>query len=333
MERLTEVVKLIAPRRCTVLIKGETGTGKEVLARAIHSASGRSRQAFVALNCGAIPAPLLESELFGHMRGAFTGAVMTRRGYFEMASGGTIFLDEIGDMPLELQGKLLRVLQEREIQRVGGSETIRLDLRVIAATNVDLKKRIADGRFREDLYYRLAVVVLDSPPLRERLEDVPLLAEHFVRKICAAEQLPPKRLSADAIDHLSTCSWPGNIRQLENVIEQAVALSSERMVIESSDLQVPSDRVRESIQTGRCPVLPQSGLDFDQLTTQFELDLLSQALAASNGNRTMAANLLKMKRTTLISKLRAFDPNFALESAAEMQARLGCTSTQGVPAS
>ncbi len=225
MRRLSHIIRMVASRRATVLISGETGTGKEMAARALHLAGARRHARLVAVNCSALPDHLLEAELFGHVRGAFTGAVQNRVGRFEEAHGGTLFLDEIGDLPIELQAKLLRVLQEREFQRLGSSETIRVDIRVVAATNCDLPQRIDEGKFREDLFYRLNVVPIRMPPLRERREDVALLADHFVEKICRMENLPVKRIAPEAREKLSEYGWPGNVRQLENAIEMAVAMS------------------------------------------------------------------------------------------------------------
>src|SRR3954447_8628178 len=214
MRQVAHIIRMVGPRRATVLITGETGSGKEVAARALHLAGPRRRSSFVSVNCAALPENLLESELFGHVRGAFTGAFQSRMGRFEQAHGGTLFLDEIGDLPLDLQAKLLRVLQEREFQRLGSSETVRVDVRVVAATNCDILRGIEQGRFREDLFYRLNVVPIEMPPLRRRCGDVPLLARHFVEKVCRAEGLGIKRLTADALDRLAEHDWPGNVRQL-----------------------------------------------------------------------------------------------------------------------
>jgi transcriptional regulator with GAF, ATPase, and Fis domain len=208
MEQIIQLIRLIAARRCTVLVSGETGTGKEMAARAIHMASDRSQRPMVAVNCSAIPENLIEAELFGHVKGAFTGAINHRIGRFEQAIGGTLFLDEIADLPFDLQAKLLRVLQEREIQRLGSSEIVKIDVRIVAATNANLLGRVQQGRFREDLYYRLNVVPIHMPALRERMSDIPLLVNHFVRKICEAENLRVKEVSPDASRFLSAYSWP-----------------------------------------------------------------------------------------------------------------------------
>src|ERR1051326_5315205 len=211
MRQVGNVIRLVGARRATVLITGETGTGKELAARALHRAGPRGRGPWVAVNCSALPGNLLEAELFGHVKGAFTGALQTRIGRFEQAQGGTLLLDEIGELPCDLQAKLLRVLQEREFQRLGSSETIHTDIRVVAATNCDLPRRIEQGRFREDLYYRLNVVPIQMPPLRQRRGDIPLLARHFVEKICRAEEIPVKSIATEAIGRLCGCLWPGNV--------------------------------------------------------------------------------------------------------------------------
>src|SRR5438270_13123108 len=216
IRQVVHIIRMVGPRRATVLITGETGTGKEVAAPALHVAGPRARAAFVAVNCTALPENLLESELFGHVRGAFTGAVQGRIGRFEQAQGGTLLLDEIGDLPLELQAKLLRVLQEREFQRLGSSETVRVDVRVVAASNCNLEQRIEQGRFREDLFYRLNVVPIVVPPLRRRRGDIPMLARHFVEKVCRAEGIALKTISSQAAERLAAFSWAGNVRQLDN---------------------------------------------------------------------------------------------------------------------
>src|SRR5580704_651909 len=216
MERTIEMIRLVASRRSTVLITGETGTGKEIVARAIHVASPRAHLPMVAVNCNALPENLLEAELFGHVKGAFTGAIQQRVGRFEQANRGTLFLDEAGDLPLDVQTKLLRVLQEREFQRIGSSETIRVDVRLIAATNVNLAEKVRQGKFREDLFYRLNVVPISVPPLRERPEDIPALARHFVEKICRIEEIAAPELAPETLARLKAFGWPGNVRQLEN---------------------------------------------------------------------------------------------------------------------
>ncbi|PYS10188.1 MAG: hypothetical protein DMG17_25325, partial [Acidobacteria bacterium] len=236
MKRIFELVETIAGLTSTVLIQGETGTGKELIAKAIHFNSQRKDQKMVSINCGAIPENLLESELFGHVKGAFTGAVQTRIGRFEQANGGTIFLDEIGNMPLALQVKLLRVLQEREFERVGGNSTVKVDVRIIAATSSNLEQMVKDGTFREDLYYRLNVIPIDLPPLRERREDIPLLVQRFIEHFCETHKLDLKTISPHVLKVLMAYDWPGNVRQLENIVERMVALTANRPAILPADL-------------------------------------------------------------------------------------------------
>lgn len=306
MQTIAEMIRLIANRRCTVLITGETGTGKEMIARALHLASNRAQQPIVSLNCSALPEPLLEAELFGHTRGAFTGAVANRIGRFEQAHRGTLFLDEIGDMPLSLQAKLLRVLQEREFQRLGSSETVRVDVRVIAATNADLVDRMRQGKFREDLYYRLNVVPIHLPPLRERCGDVPLLALHFIGKVCREEAIPPKHVSPEVLERLSLHEWPGNVRQLENAVEMAVALSGDRAELTPADFPLPSRIAARPVNPELQPFIavPDQGLDFEQTVGSIERHLLEQALNKTKGNKKAAAEMLRLKRTTLAAKLK-----------------------------
>ena len=308
MVHVCDVIELIARKRCTVLISGETGTGKEVIARAIHAASARATHPLVAVNCTALPETLIEAELFGHAKGAFTGAHTARVGRFEQANRGTLFLDEIGDIPLSFQAKLLRVLQEQEVQRVGSSETIKLDVRVIAASNVDLEVAVAERRFRNDLYYRLNVVPIHLPPLRDRREDIPLLVEHVLTKIQDAEGGPLKTISDGALDFLMQLDWPGNVRQLEHALHMAVALSGDREMLEMRDFAgTRSLRTRAAENADSTPLvqLPEDGLDLESEVTRFELSLLNQALAVAGGNKARAANLLRIKRTTLLAKMKA----------------------------
>ncbi len=308
MQRVAETIRLVGPRRCTVLITGETGTGKEMAARALHLASPRAHKPLVTVNCGALPEHLLEAELFGHVKGAFTGAIQSRTGRFEQADGGTLFLDEIGDMPLELQVKLLRVLQEREFQRLGSSETVRVDIRVVAASNSDLGDRVRQGRFREDLYYRLNVVPLTMPPLRARLGDVPVLSAHFVGKVCRQESLPVKRLRGETLDRLASYHWPGNVRQLENAVEMAVALSGDRETLYPSDFPLPFQPPSKPMRMASASfTLPEEGLDFDETVGAFERSILEQALRRAGGNKKRAADMLRLKRTTLSAKLRSLE--------------------------
>jgi DNA-binding NtrC family response regulator len=315
-QEVVRMVRLVGNRRSTVLITGETGTGKEMVARALHMTGTRGRLPMVSVCCSAIPENLLEAELFGHVRGAFTGAINQRIGRFEQANGSTIFLDEIGDMPLELQAKLLRVLQEREIQRLGSSETIRVDVRVIAATNADLLERVRQGRFREDLYYRLNVVPIHLPPLRTRVGDVAALTHHFIEKVCHLEDLPIPQISREALSRLSAYSWPGNVRQLENAVERAVVMSEMRETLYPADFLLDGT-VLHAVTTpagANIVYVPDGGLDFEQTVGQIARNIIAQALRKTNGNKKMAADLLGLKRTTLAAKLRSLetcDPDLA----------------------
>jgi DNA-binding NtrC family response regulator len=304
---LEDQIELIADRKCNVLIEGETGTGKEVTARAIHAAGARGRGPWVAVNCGAIPETLLEAELFGYVKGAFTGAVQSRAGKFEAANRGTIFLDEIGDMPMAVQGKLLRVLQEREVERLGGNDSIRLDVRVIAATNSGLAECVRKGTFRQDLFYRLNVFRLALPPLRERMADVAQLASHFVAKVCASERLPRKSLDPSALEKLMTHSWPGNVRELENTIEAAVISSGSRISIFPSDISWARSYEAADFRHSADAALPPEGMDFERALEDFEKNILTQALNRTRGNKTAAASLLGLKRTTLTARMRALE--------------------------
>jgi len=317
LQRVADTIELIANRRSTVLLLGETGTGKEVVARAIHEASQRAGLPMIPVNCAAIPDNLMEAELFGHVKGAFTGATAARAGRFEQAHRGTLFLDEIADVPLALQAKLLRALQEREFQRVGSSETIRVDVRVIAATNAALLERVRQGKFREDLYYRLNVVPILIPPLRDRHEDIPGLARHFIRRVCQQERLPAKTLSPDALAELIRYPWPGNVRQLENTIEMAVVLSGDRSVLCSEDFNLTRTQgARQPVQMtpDQLVPLPDEGLDFEAVINRIELNLLEQALRRANGNKKAAAEILRLKRTTLAAKLKSLEPLSAEQS-------------------
>ena len=307
MEQILEKIRLVAQRRCTVLITGETGTGKELVARSIHAAGNRAQVPLVSVNCSALPETLLEAELFGHVKGAFTGAMHHRAGRFEQANHGTIFLDEIGDMPFSLQSKLLRVLQEREFQRLGSSETIRVDVRVIAATHANLKDLIQQGKFREDLYYRLNVVPISMPSLRERNSDVRILVQHFIEKICREEQVPLKRISEETLHRLAQHDWPGNVRELENAVENAIVLSGERLDLYPGDFPLPRRKFAAvSAQAEQAIIaVPDQGLDFESTVGHIERNILEQALKKTGGNKKLAAEMLGLKRTTLSAKLKS----------------------------
>jgi DNA-binding NtrC family response regulator len=303
MQQVFTRMEKIVHTDSTVLILGASGTGKELVARAIHFNGSRKEKPFVAINCGAIPADLLESELFGHVRGAFTGAVVDKPGKFEVAHGGTIFLDEIGTMPAHLQMKLLRVLQEQEIERVGGTRVVKLDVRVISATNADLDSLVKDGSFREDLYYRLNVIPIVLPPLCDRCDDVPLLARHFLRKLCAEMHRPEMVLTPAALRALERYSWPGNVREMENVIERSVALT-DGTVIDRADLPpqiggLPDDGIPLPVTR-----LPDEGIDLPRAVENLERELIEQALTRTNRVKARAAALLGLNRTTLVEKLK-----------------------------
>jgi DNA-binding NtrC family response regulator len=307
MLQVSQTIRLVARRRSTILITGETGTGKEIVAHSIHAASDRARLAMVCVNCSAIPEALLEAELFGHVRGAFTGASNHRVGRFEQAQHSSIFLDEIGDLPLSLQAKLLRVLQEREFQRLGSSDTVRLDVRVIAATHNDLAEMVRQGKFREDLYYRLNVVPISVPPLRERASDIRFLVLHFIEKICRAEDIPVKQVSRETLDRLAAHDWPGNVRQLENAVEKAVVLSGERPTLFPGDFPLPARKHPAALSghTDGFIAVPDQGLDFEKTVGGIERNILEQALKKTRGNKKLAAEMLGLKRTTLTAKLKS----------------------------
>jgi len=300
MQPLFTMMETVARTTSTVLITGETGTGKEVIAKAIHHNSPRKSHRFVAINCGAIPETLLEAELFGHERGAFTGAVGMRLGRFEHANKGTIFLDEVGTMSLGLQTKLLRALQERAFERVGGNQTIKVDVRVIAATNSALQEMIKEGSFRADLYFRLNVIPITLPPLRDRREDIPLLVAHFLKKF--APDAPPQ-MSQSAMRSLMAYPWPGNVRQLENAIERAVTLSGGRTEIDVTDLLPEMQDVPPPTATPYVD-LPDEGMDLSAYLSSLERDLIKRALDRTRGNRNKASEVLHIKRTTLVEKMK-----------------------------
>ena len=329
MKRLTNTLQLVSPMQSTVLLQGETGTGKELVARTIHQNSSRRDQPFVAFNAAAIPDGLAEAELFGHVKGAFTGAIQARVGRFEAADKGTLFIDEVSSMPMSLQSKLLRALQEREVERVGTSRPMKINVRVIAATNVDLRDMVKDGTFREDLYYRLNVVRIELPPLRQRQDDIPMLAHHFVRQSCDANDLPLKTLSQGALRALMEFAWPGNIRHLQNAVEHAVAMSGDSMELLASmlpeEIQLAPTAGLYIASPSPAPALhalaalapaavaaahvnlphtPEEGINFSSTMSQVERELILRYLEKAGGNKRRAARLLHLSRTTLIDKLQ-----------------------------
>jgi transcriptional regulator with GAF, ATPase, and Fis domain len=303
MQKIFGVIEKVAKTRSTVLVLGESGTGKELIAKAIHSLSGRSGR-LVPVNCGAIPEDILESELFGHEKGAFTGAISSRVGRFQLADNGTIFLDEIGEMSPKLQVKLLRVLQERKVDPVGSTRSVDVDVRVIAATNKDLAEEVKAGRFREDLFYRLQVVPVALPALREREGDIELLARHFLRRQAEELSRPGLSFSNDALHALSSYSWPGNIRELENLVER-LAILSEGESIHSDQLPDFVRGTRDTMILQREDfVLPMLGVNFNALVDDYENKLIATALAQTGGNKKAAAKLLGLNRTTLVEKIK-----------------------------
>ncbi|MFZ1376499.1 MAG: sigma 54-interacting transcriptional regulator [Geothrix sp.] len=332
MQDVLARARAAAATRATVLLLGESGTGKEVIARAIHRMSADNTEAFVAVHCGAIPENLLESELFGYNKGAFTDARKDTPGKFREAHGGTIFLDEVGTMPLGAQVRLLRVLQEREVQPLGGGAPVKVDVRVITASNVDLWKKVQDGSFREDLFYRLEVVPITMPPLRARREEVPFLAQHFLNRKAREHGLYPKALHPSVDPLLMSLPWPGNVRQLENAIERAIVLSGTRPVLTREDFAFLAERMGEATpaeahgeapRAGFTPLpadafapqaapafgmdLPAEGLDLNQVVSDMEKNLMLQSLAITRGNKKRAADLLGLKRTTFLEKMKRLD--------------------------
>jgi two-component system response regulator PilR (NtrC family) len=303
MQHVFSTLELVSPMNSTVLIQGETGTGKELIARTIHHNSPRRDQPFVAFNAAAIPESLAEAELFGHVKGAFTGAVNARIGRFELAHHGTLFIDEVAAMSTSLQAKLLRALQERQIERVGDSRPVKFDIRVIAATNVDLRTLVKEGSFREDLFYRLNVIPVTLPPLRARRDDMPLLAQHFIQKSCKGNGLSPRTMAQETLRVLMDYAWPGNIRQFENAIEHAVAMSGTASEITTAMLPV---ELREPSRSGLLQpvVIPDEGLNFASVVSQLERELILRCLEKTGGNKRQAARLLQLSRTTLIDKLQ-----------------------------
>ncbi len=304
MKQVFDLIIQAAPSRSTILITGESGTGKELVARAIHSNSARDDKGFVTVNSGNLPPDLLESTLFGHVKGAFTGAVYPKKGLFDLADKGSIFFDEIGNIPIETQAKLLRVMQEREFMRLGGMETIKVDVRIIAATNVDLKREMEDGRFREDLFYRLHVISIELPALRERKDDIPLLVQHFLEKYGEENARANLELAPEALDLLMNYDWPGNVRELENVIERAVVLSP--------NSRIGPELIPENVR--RAPsfhlphvVMPSEGVSLKEVTSAYERQWIESALEAAGGIQKRAAELLRIKPTTLNEMIKRYD--------------------------
>jgi two-component system response regulator PilR (NtrC family) len=304
MRQVFDLIIQAAPSRTTILIGGESGTGKELVARALHQNSTRADRAFITVNSGNLPPDLLESNLFGHVKGAFTGAMYPKKGLFELADKGTIFFDEIGNVPLETQAKLLRVIQEREFMRLGGVETIKVDVRIIAATNVDLRHMMEEGKFREDLYYRLHVITVQLPSLRERKDDIPLLVQHFQEKYGQENEKTHLELTPEALDLLMEYDWPGNVRELENVIERAVVLATGSKI----DADLVPEHVRSS-KRFHMPqfVVPPEGISFREVITDFEKRLIESTLEAAGGVQKRAAELLHIKPTTLNEMIKRHD--------------------------
>ncbi|HUR80033.1 MAG TPA: sigma-54 dependent transcriptional regulator [Thermoanaerobaculia bacterium] len=296
MRKVFDLIRLAAPSRSNILVQGESGTGKELVAKAIHHASPRARNAFVTVNSGSLPPELLESSLFGHMKGAFTGAIATKRGLFEVADDGSIFLDEIGNINLETQAKLLRVIQEKEFMRLGSVETVKVDVRIIAATNADLQKLMAEQRFREDLYYRLNVITIQLPPLRRRREDIPLLVQHFLQKYSEENRRKVREVTPDAMRILMDHAWPGNVRELENTIERAVVLcTGDRITPE-----LLPDYLRYPTRTDQpATVVPAEGISLKDAVSNYERTMILQSLELANGVQKRAAELLQVKPSTL----------------------------------
>ncbi len=305
MEEIVELVRRAAPSRSNILLTGESGTGKEVLARAIHQLSPRAGGPFVVVNTSSIPHDLLEATLFGHVRGAFTGAVASRRGLFELADGGTLFLDEIGTVPLPTQAKLLRVIQEREFIPLGGEQVVKVDVRIIAATNADLPAMVAEGSFREDLYYRLNVITIKLPPLRERKEDIPALANFFLKRFGAENSKPNLTLSPRALDVLTAYHWPGNVRQLENVIERAVVLTQDPVI--EPDL-FPAEVLQPAEDSTQVTV-PSEGIDLREAVNRYTKALIEASLARCGGVQRKAARLLGLRPSTLNEMIRRLGVN------------------------
>jgi len=305
MQKVFSRMEKVIDTDSTILILGASGTGKELVAKAIHYNGPRKNKPFIAINCGAIPADLLESELFGHVKGAFTSAIADKPGKFEVANGGTVFLDEIGNMPLQLQMKLLRVLQEHEFERVGSSKKTKLDIRLISATNSDLAEEIRKGKFREDLYYRLNVIPISLPPLKDRRGDIPLLANFFLEKICRELDTPKMTFDQEAMAAIETYEWPGNVREMENLIERTVTLADGTLI---KPVDLPPDI---SQHNQKFPVLspniPPEGTDMNQVMAEIEQQMIRQALKLGDGVKARAASLLGINRTTLVEKIKRLE--------------------------
>ena len=314
MRKVFDLIRLAAPSRSNILIQGESGTGKELVAKAIHHASPRNRNAFVTVNSGSLPPELLESSLFGHMKGAFTGAIATKRGLFEVADNGSIFLDEIGNINLETQAKLLRVIQEKEFMRLGSVETVKVDVRIIAATNADLHKLMGDQRFREDLYYRLNVITIQLPPLRRRREDIPLLVQHFLQKYSEENKRRVREVTADAMRILMDHSWPGNVRELENTIERAVVLCT----VDRITPELLPDYLRYPTRTDQpATVVPAEGISLKDAVSNYERTMILQSLELANGVQKRAAELLQVKPSTLNEMMKRLGIHTKSNSVAE----------------
>jgi two-component system, NtrC family, response regulator PilR len=309
MQQVFELIELAAPSKSNMLILGESGTGKELVAKAIHHHSRRASGPFITVNSGSMPPDLLESNLFGHVKGAFTGAIASKKGLFELADNGSIFFDEIGNVPIDTQSKLLRVIQEKEFMRLGGVETLKADVRIIAATNADLEHEVRGGRFREDLFYRLNVITIALPPLRDRTEDIPLLTHTFLKRYAQENEKPLREIAPGAMQRLMDYHWPGNVRELENVVERAVVLSTGTTLSEEllpQQVRRPSDRI-SAIE------LPTNGISYRDAVRSYERRLILRALEASGGVQKHAAELLKVKPTTLHEMMKRL--NISLEHA------------------
>lgn len=316
MVKVYKLIERVASSDSTVLIRGDSGTGKELVARTIHNSCPRSSKPFVPVNCGAIPKDLIESELFGHEKGAFTGAICTRAGRFELANNGTIFLDEIGELHPSLQVKLLRVVQEREFERVGGTKTVSVDVRILAATNRDLESAIKEGTFREDLYYRLSVIPIYVPSLKDRANDIEVLMNYFIKKYCIKKGRPEMAIAPDVKECLNCYPWPGNVRELENLVERlSILVEEDTITLDDLPERLRSDTHKSIISGAASKVtqssitLPQEGIDLHSFINDIELNLIKQAMEISKGVKTQAASLLGLNRTTFIEKFKKFFPS------------------------